>query len=129
MERWREAEYLFDAVADLPEDGRARFLADACAGDAELLRDVEDLLAADGKDGEGIVAAIERETQSLFGHEEMVGSRVGAYRMVGEIGRGGMSTVYLAFRDDDQFQKQVAIKQDAGRGLALTGTHGTLGRG
>ena len=39
-----------------------------------------------------------------------MGSRIGAYRLVGEIGRGGMSTVYLAVRDDDQFQKQVAIK-------------------
>ena len=43
---------------------RARFLGEACAGDAELLREVEDLLAADGKQGEGILAAIEGEAQS-----------------------------------------------------------------
>src|SRR5580658_9689962 len=110
MERWQEAESLFDAAVDLPPEGRAHFLGEACAGDAELLREVEDLLAADRKNGEGILSAIEREAQSLFGQEGVVGSRIGAYRLVGEIGRGGMSTVYLAVRDDDQFQKQVAIK-------------------
>src|SRR5580658_10288074 len=110
MERWEEAEYLFDAAVDLPLDRRAHFLDEACGGDTQLLRQVEDLLAADSKGGEGILAAIEREAQSLFGHEGTVGSRIGAYRIVGEIGRGGMSTVYQAVRDDDQFQKQVAIK-------------------
>jgi serine/threonine protein kinase/tetratricopeptide (TPR) repeat protein len=37
-------------------------------------------------------------------------SRVGPYRLVREIGRGGMGAVYLAVRDDDAFQKRVAIK-------------------
>ncbi|HLW77326.1 MAG TPA: serine/threonine-protein kinase, partial [Bryobacteraceae bacterium] len=36
--------------------------------------------------------------------------RIGAYRIGGEIGRGGMGAVYLATRDDDQFHKRVAIK-------------------
>ena len=38
------------------------------------------------------------------------GKRMGAYRLIREIGEGGMSTVYLAARDDDTFQRQVAIK-------------------
>jgi eukaryotic-like serine/threonine-protein kinase len=37
-------------------------------------------------------------------------TRVGAYRLVREIGRGGMGTVYLAVRDDDAFRKRVALK-------------------
>jgi non-specific serine/threonine protein kinase/serine/threonine-protein kinase len=37
-------------------------------------------------------------------------SRIGPYRVIREIGRGGMGTVYLAVRDDDAFQKRVAIK-------------------
>ena len=38
------------------------------------------------------------------------GQRVGPYRLIREIGRGGMGTVYLAVRSDDVFQKRVAIK-------------------
>jgi non-specific serine/threonine protein kinase/serine/threonine-protein kinase len=36
--------------------------------------------------------------------------RIGAYRLIRELGHGGMGTVYLAIRDDDVFQKRVAIK-------------------
>jgi serine/threonine protein kinase len=36
--------------------------------------------------------------------------RVGAYRIVHELGQGGMGTVFLAVRDDDVFHKRVALK-------------------
>src|SRR5262245_5830289 len=38
------------------------------------------------------------------------GRRIGAYRIVSELGRGGMSAVYRAVRDDGEFQRDVAIK-------------------
>jgi non-specific serine/threonine protein kinase/serine/threonine-protein kinase len=38
------------------------------------------------------------------------GVRIGSYRLVKELGRGGMGTVYLAVRSDDSFQKRVALK-------------------
>jgi len=37
-------------------------------------------------------------------------ARIGAYRLVRELGHGGMGTVYLAMRDDDAFHKRVALK-------------------
>src|SRR5262249_40010969 len=40
----------------------------------------------------------------------LAGIRLGAYRLIEELGRGGMGSVYLAERDDDQFRKQVAVK-------------------
>jgi hypothetical protein len=42
--------------------------------------------------------------------ETVVGQRIGAYRITGMIGLGGMGAVYRAVRDNDQYQKQVAIK-------------------
>jgi RNA polymerase sigma factor (TIGR02999 family) len=41
---------------------------------------------------------------------DMAGRRIGPYRLNGLIGHGGMGAVYLGVRDDDQYQKQVAIK-------------------
>ena len=40
----------------------------------------------------------------------MIGRTFGVYRIVREIGRGGMGSVYLATRTDDQFRRRVALK-------------------
>ncbi len=73
------------------------FIGSACAGDAELLGDVETLLRAD-------------EPGSTFLDLDRAPERLGAWRVVREIGRGGMGTVYLAERDDGQFEQRAAIK-------------------
>ena len=109
-ERWEQVEHLFSALADLPPNDRVLLLERTCREDTELREEVESLLRADGKNGEGILTAIEHEAQSLFNLEGIEGSRIGAYRVIGEIGRGGMGTVYLAVRDDDQYRRNVAIK-------------------
>jgi len=110
MEHWQQVKELFVAAADLPPAERGRFLDQACAGDARLRQELERLLDADGKNGEAIISAIETEARSLFTMEGVLGSRIGAYRIVDEVGSGGMGAVYLAVRDDDQYQKRVAIK-------------------
>ncbi len=42
--------------------------------------------------------------------DESLNPRVGTYRLVRELGHGGMGSVYLAVRDDDAFRKRVALK-------------------
>jgi len=107
-DRWKLVERLFLSAADLPSDEQARLLDQACGGDAELRAEIESLLASDHKDGKRISAAVETEAALLF--DPPTDERIGPYRIIREIGRGGMGAVYLAVRDDDEYHKQVAIK-------------------
>src|SRR5262249_4942862 len=50
-------------------------------------------------------------------YPEMAGTHLGPWRIVSELGRGGMGAVFLAQRDDAQFEKRVAIKMIADGGL------------
>ncbi len=107
---WERIETLFQAAVELPAAARPQFLDDVCKGDAALREEVDSLLAADADNGEAINAAVQKEAHSFFSIEEMAGTRVGPYLVIRELGRGGMGSVYLAERDDDQFHKEVAIK-------------------
>jgi serine/threonine protein kinase/tetratricopeptide (TPR) repeat protein len=107
---WEKVQTVFAAAAELRGDERQRYLDRSCANDPELRAEVESLLASDVCDTHVISGAIEGAAMNLLGHESPVGRRVGAYRIIRELGRGGMGAVYLAVRDDDQYQKQVAIK-------------------
>src|SRR5215469_9071308 len=118
-ETWERAQKLFLEAADLSPREQARFLDATCGANDELRGEVESLLAADRKNGQGVVAAVESAAALLFDpdaltptgdSQDLAGQRLGPYRVVREIGRGGMGAVYLATRDDDQYRKQVAIK-------------------
>lgn len=108
-ENWQHVERLFLEAADLQPEEQRTFLDAACGGDAELRAEIESLLASDRRNGEAIVRAVEGEAAMLL-DDPLSGDRVGPYRIVREIGRGGMGAVFLAVRDDDEYRKQVAIK-------------------
>jgi serine/threonine protein kinase len=108
-DKWPQVEQIFLAVADLNAAERKTALEQMCQGDAALRADVESLLAADLAEGE-IHTAIRSEAASLVEGSSRAGFHVGAYRLIREIGRGGMGTVYLAVRADDQYESEAAIK-------------------
>ena len=110
MSDWQRVQQLFLEAVDLPSGERARFLQRCCADNPELLGDIESLLEADGDGGESIEMAVQDEAASLFDSHLLVGERLGIYRIVREIGRGGMGSVYLALRDDQEYHKEVALK-------------------
>ena len=108
---WEKIDRLFDEALELEPLARAALLDEACAGDDELRREVESLLKASEKVGSFIelpLLSTRENTDSEF--PSLIGQSVGSYRLLREIGRGGMGVVYLAERDDAQFQKRVAIK-------------------
>jgi len=110
-ERWARVQALFHRALEIEPAGRAAFLARECAGDHALRRDVESLLAADERSDDFIeTPAVAFVSGADFDVDALVGRRIGAYRIVRQIGRGGMGAVYLATRDDDAYRKEVALK-------------------
>ena len=112
-ERWREIEAVFAAALELDGGARAGFLGERCSGDPELLREVSALLESAGSAGDYFKSLADRlgvPTGPEVRSERLVGKRVGNYRVVRLIARGGMGAVYLAERDDAQFQMRAALK-------------------
>ena len=108
---WSQIETLFLEAIDLPLRTRQQFLDTACAGNAELRAELDSLLAMDyGGGDDDIAQALAQEAALLLKPPVLEGQRLGVYRVLREIGRGGMGAVYLAERDDNQYRQQVAIK-------------------
>lgn len=110
MDHSLQIEELFHAALEVAPAGRGAFLAQACGGNHELLREVESLLAFDDRAGllQSLVDDVAREIRG--GPALKPGTRAGSYVIQSEIGHGGMGTVYLAARADGQFEQEVALK-------------------
>lgn len=98
---------LFDAASDLPVAERQAWVEARAGGSAEVVAQVMRLLRASSASGQGFMAepAYKRERPAL---EE--GMRIGPYRVIRELGSGGMGVVYLAERSDDAYKRQTAVK-------------------
>jgi serine/threonine protein kinase/tetratricopeptide (TPR) repeat protein len=112
-ERWALVKKLFEAAADLDASERAALLDRECDGDDALRLEVESLLESDRLTDGFIEEPIVEMPPDLFleqPEESLVGRQFGAYEVIREIGRGGLGTVYLAARADDEYRKEVALK-------------------
>ncbi len=112
-EQWQRVNDLFYAALERDPDQRLEFLLQSCVDDVEILREVESLLAAHHRADTLTGGQVFQKAVRVIADEEpdsIAGNRIGPYRIIREIGRGGMGAVYLAERDDDEYQKQVAIK-------------------
>ena len=122
-ERWDEIKNKLHVALQLQPAQRNAYLHDLGTVDPELRREVESLIASHEEAGTAFLNA--SATRAILEPEDrsapaaLTGKRIGAYQIVEQIGTGGMGEVYRAFRSDDEYQKQVAIKlvragQDSG---------------
>jgi serine/threonine protein kinase len=116
---WQEIKRLFHGAMELSPEQRPAFLREFCDA-ADVRQEVEALLLAHDRAGDFIVepalveagvvtaaAQLPAESSQLFSFE---GQYVGPYRIVRELGRGGMGAVFLAVRSDLGLDKRVALK-------------------
>jgi eukaryotic-like serine/threonine-protein kinase len=111
---WRRVKEVLTAALEASPGARSALLDDACASDRVLREEVEALLRADAAAGTFIdePAFVELGiVENAFEHPEPnIGRTLGPYRIEERIGHGGMGTVYLARRADNEFERRVAIK-------------------
>ncbi len=108
-QRWKQIKDLFHQVVELEAPRRESVLQQAAGNDPSIAEEVRQLLANHQRAGSFI------ERSAVFAVDsdddrEAEGRKLGAYRLLRRIGHGGMGTVFLAERSDDQYQQQVAIK-------------------
>ncbi len=116
-ERWQQIKQVFGLALECKPEVRGAVLQQACGADESLRAEVQSLLiAAEGKaratsEVFDVVAPPSSPQPPLNEIEDpMLGRRVGAYRLERRIGYGGMASVYLAARADEEYRKQVAVK-------------------
>src|SRR5207302_2658218 len=98
-ERWKTVERLYHAALARPADGRAAFLAEACAGDDALRQEVESLLAQQASGADVLMRGAVVAAAGLIsdvGASTLTGRRIGVDQILAPIGAGGMGGVYRA---------------------------------
>ena len=115
---------VFSATRRLPDEARAAYLDEACAGDAVLRQRVDELLLAGEESGAFLQApapGAQRTADAAVAQNpnptlrvtvtpaEKVGDRIGRYKLLQQIGEGGCGVVYMA-EQEEPMRRWVALK-------------------
>ncbi len=110
-ERWQKIKGLFDAALELAPAKREKFLNNACGADAELRREVENLLASSDNVGSFMKQAAIGEVAEILVSEDknlQIGERLSHFKIIEPLDAGGMGKIYLA--EDLRLHRRVALK-------------------
>ena len=112
---WSKVKELFSEAMELAPHERVSFLNAQCSADVNLRTEVLALLSAHESAGDFIQQPAVIDVGLWTNGEVDQGAavadqQIGSYKIIRELGRGGMGTVYLAARADATFDKQVALK-------------------
>jgi tetratricopeptide (TPR) repeat protein/tRNA A-37 threonylcarbamoyl transferase component Bud32 len=108
-EDWQRVQTVFAAALERGPADRAPWLDEACANEPFVREEVDALLESHDRAGQ-FLALDGAPASPAIASDALAGVRAGPFALVRELGRGGMSVVYLAERVDGGFTQAVAVK-------------------
>jgi serine/threonine protein kinase/tetratricopeptide (TPR) repeat protein len=114
--RWARVQTLFHDAAEFPPPDRHAFLETQCADDPSLVDDTLALLAEDERGDSLLDRGIGAAADSVLGkpgEPDVLGQRLGPYRLTRMLGEGGMGVVYHAEREDLGTVAAIKVLRDA----------------
>jgi eukaryotic-like serine/threonine-protein kinase len=110
--QWQKLKQIFSEALKLEGSEQNAYIENMCGDDQQLLEEAKSLIRAYNSPGPLDRSLNEVKVSALtdYQSEEKRGKKAGSYKIVGELGHGGMGSVYLAERADGQFDQRVALK-------------------
>lgn len=112
VEQWERTKQILEDALRIEPQGRAAFLDSACGSDHALRAEIESLIASDEEAGSQFLAGTAADILELTPATSPLRAQpkvIGHYRLIEEIGRGGMGQVWLA-EQTAPVQRRVALK-------------------